>query len=142
MSKFQPPPAGLHRAVISGVETDTASKSGHYKMVKLRFSILTMGCAGSTVQAYYCVAPLTGEAKPFPVQQGRKNLQAVFDAAKRPVGQPATLSGAIVSVLVNHKPNDMGGHWAVIDSVMPDDQPTTPASVPPMPAFSDDGMPF
>lgn len=137
-----PTPPGLHRAVISGVESDLTSKSGAYRMAKVVFSILTMGCAGAKVVRWYMVGKASPEAKDFPVTDGRKNLSALFEACKKPIAPPSTLLGSTLRVIVSHKANDAGGHWAIIDSVMPDDPSTCPPSVPPTPSFSDDGMPF
>jgi len=142
VANFQPPPAGLHRAVISSVENDLPTKSGDYRMCKVNYSLLSMGCAGARVSCWYILASAGPGAKPFAVQQGRKNLSQVFEAAGRPAGHPSTLAGSRVSVMVIHKPNEQGGSWPAIDSVMPDSEQAAPASVNPEPSFSDDGLPF
>ena len=142
MSKYPPPPAGLHRAVISEVQGDLLTKTQAYRMVKATFSLLSMGCAGARVSRWYLTAKASAEAKDFPVRQGRTQLAKLFEVAGRPAGHPNTLQGAIVTVLVKHEPNESGDTWATVGDVLPDNQPATPASVPPMPAFSDDGLPF
>jgi hypothetical protein len=142
MANFQPPPAGLHRAVISSVENDLLTKSGNYRMCKVNYSLLSMGCAGARVSCWYILSSAGPGAKPFAVQQGRKNLSQVFEAAGKPAGHPSTLSGSRVTVIVAHKPNDKGDAWPVIDSVMPDSEKDAPASVNPNPATMPDGMPF
>ena len=142
MSKYPPPPPGLHRAVISGVKPDLLTKTQAYRMCKVDFSLLTMGCAGSRVSRWYLTAKVAADAKDFPVKQGREQLVKLFEAAKRPTGPTSSLEGAIVTVLVKHQPNDSGDVWATVDTVLPDNQPATPPSVSPEPSFSDDGLPF
>ena len=142
-NKYPPPPAGLHRAVVSNVENDLLTRSKAYRMAKIDFSLLTMGCAGSRVSTWCLLAKASSEAKDFAVKQGRERMQGIFKAAGRPVGHPSTLSGAIVSVIVKHQDKDDGdGVWATVSDVLPDSQPDAPPSVPPEAPFSDDGLPF
>jgi hypothetical protein len=141
MADFSPVPAGLHKVVIVEAQSGQPTKSGDYSMAVVTFSVLTMGHAGARVKGYHITRGVTPAAKQFPVSQGRDKMASLFKACGKPPGDPSTLVGSQLTVLIQHKSGDDGKIWATPDSYLPVSASSGP-SVNPVPMMNPDDMPF